>query len=299
MSISRASRPAPCACGARWCSARDDDDGGRARAAEGLSAATRSRWSSTTGRGRRSARSTARSRWIRWRRIWRRRSARRNGDGAVRRDAVIVCRSAAELERMRAAGRLVGEVLTELTAAVAPGVTHGGAGRDGGEADRGGGATPAFKGYHGYPATICASINDEVIHGIPSGRGCCTKATSSRSTSARRSTATSATARSRCRSARCRKRRRRCCASPRKSLYKAIECVQAGRPGLGHRPRGAAARRGLRVFGGARVRRARHRPADARGAAGAELRRAGPRAAAGRGHGARDRADGERRASRR
>jgi methionyl aminopeptidase len=32
------------------------------------------------------------------------------------------------------------------------------------------GATPAFKGYHGYPATICASINDEVIHGIPSGR---------------------------------------------------------------------------------------------------------------------------------
>ena len=32
------------------------------------------------------------------------------------------------------------------------------------------GATPAFKGYHGYPATICASVNDEVIHGIPSGR---------------------------------------------------------------------------------------------------------------------------------
>src|SRR5206468_1754573 len=32
------------------------------------------------------------------------------------------------------------------------------------------GGVPAFKGYHGYPATICASINDEVIHGIPSGR---------------------------------------------------------------------------------------------------------------------------------
>ena len=32
------------------------------------------------------------------------------------------------------------------------------------------GATPAFKGYHGYPATICASVNEEVIHGIPSGR---------------------------------------------------------------------------------------------------------------------------------
>jgi methionyl aminopeptidase len=33
------------------------------------------------------------------------------------------------------------------------------------------GATPAFKGYHGYPATICASINDEVIHGIPRAVG--------------------------------------------------------------------------------------------------------------------------------
>ncbi len=46
------------------------------------------------------------------------------------------------------------------------------------------GAVPAFKGYHGYPATICASVNDEVIHGIPSARGCWTRATSSRSTSA-------------------------------------------------------------------------------------------------------------------
>jgi methionyl aminopeptidase len=83
---------------------------------------------------------------------------------------VIVCRSAAELEKMRAAGRLVGEVLTELTARVAPGVTTA-------ELDElaetrivRAGATPAFKGYHGYPATICASINEEVIHGIPSGR---------------------------------------------------------------------------------------------------------------------------------
>jgi methionyl aminopeptidase len=71
---------------------------------------------------------------------------------------------------MARAGHLVGEVLTQLTAKVQPGVSTA-------ELDeiaetwilRAGG-TPAFKGYHGYPASICASINDEVIHGIPSGR---------------------------------------------------------------------------------------------------------------------------------
>ena len=83
---------------------------------------------------------------------------------------MIVCRSAAELERMREAGRLVAEVLTELSAMVAPGVTT--ADLDAAAEARilAAGAVPAFKGYHGYPATICASINDEVIRGIPSGR---------------------------------------------------------------------------------------------------------------------------------
>jgi len=83
---------------------------------------------------------------------------------------VIVCRSAAELEKMRAAGRLVGEVLTALSKAVVPGVTTGELDAMAEKLIRAAGATPAFKGYHGYPATICASINDEVIHGIPSGR---------------------------------------------------------------------------------------------------------------------------------
>jgi methionyl aminopeptidase len=83
---------------------------------------------------------------------------------------VIVCRSAAELERMREAGRLVGEVLTELAAHVVPGVTTAALDELAEKRIRKAGATPAFKGYHGYPATICASINEEVIHGIPSGR---------------------------------------------------------------------------------------------------------------------------------
>ena len=83
---------------------------------------------------------------------------------------MIICRTAAELEKMRAAGRLVGQVLTELSAKVAPGVTTA----DLDEIAEGlivdAGAIPAFKGYHGYPATICASVNEEVIHGIPSGK---------------------------------------------------------------------------------------------------------------------------------
>jgi methionyl aminopeptidase len=83
---------------------------------------------------------------------------------------VIVCRTAAELERMRDAGRLVGEVLTELSAAVAPGISTADLDVLAEKRIRAAGAIPAFKGYHGYPATICASINDEVIHGIPSGR---------------------------------------------------------------------------------------------------------------------------------
>jgi methionyl aminopeptidase len=83
---------------------------------------------------------------------------------------VIVCRSAAELERMREAGRLVGEVLSELAANVAPGVNTAELDELAEKRIARAGATAAFKGYHGYPATICASINEEVIHGIPSGR---------------------------------------------------------------------------------------------------------------------------------
>ena len=83
---------------------------------------------------------------------------------------MIVCRSAAELEQMREAGRLVGEVLTELSSVVAPGVSTADLDALAEKRIRQAGATPAFKGYHGYPATICASVNDEVIHGIPSSK---------------------------------------------------------------------------------------------------------------------------------
>jgi len=81
---------------------------------------------------------------------------------------MIICRSAAEISRMRAASQLVAAVLTELEIAVAPGVTTADLDRLAERLVRDAGAVPAFKGYRGFPATLCASVNDEVIHGIPS-----------------------------------------------------------------------------------------------------------------------------------
>jgi methionyl aminopeptidase len=83
---------------------------------------------------------------------------------------VIVCKSAAEIEKMRAANLVVSEVLAELAAMVAPGVTTADLDRTAERLVRAAGAEPAFKGYRGYPATLCASVNDQVVHGIPANR---------------------------------------------------------------------------------------------------------------------------------
>jgi methionyl aminopeptidase len=83
---------------------------------------------------------------------------------------VIVCRSQAEIERLRVANRIVADVLAELEAAVAPGVTTADLDALAEHLVRERGAEPAFKGYRGYPATLCASVNDEVVHGIPANR---------------------------------------------------------------------------------------------------------------------------------
>jgi methionyl aminopeptidase len=81
---------------------------------------------------------------------------------------MITIRSEAEIERMYAANQLVSDVLAQLEAAVAPGVTTWDLDALAERLVREGGAVPAFKGYRGYPATLCASINEEVVHGIPS-----------------------------------------------------------------------------------------------------------------------------------
>ena len=83
---------------------------------------------------------------------------------------MIVCRSRAELEKLRRVNQLVGRVLSELRAMVAPGVTTRDIDATAESLVRAAGAAPAFKGYHGYPATVCASVNDQVVHGIPSTR---------------------------------------------------------------------------------------------------------------------------------
>ena len=83
---------------------------------------------------------------------------------------MIVCKSPAEIERMRAANALVADVLAELAAMVAPGVTTLDLDVAAERLVRAGGAEPAFKGYRGYPCTLCASVNEQVVHGIPSVR---------------------------------------------------------------------------------------------------------------------------------
>jgi methionyl aminopeptidase len=83
---------------------------------------------------------------------------------------VITCRSAAELERLARVNGLVARVLSELMAAVTPGVRTRQLDELAERRLREGGAVPAFKGYHGYPASICASVNEQVIHGIPNDR---------------------------------------------------------------------------------------------------------------------------------
>jgi methionyl aminopeptidase len=81
---------------------------------------------------------------------------------------VIVCKSSNEVETMHQAGLIVWEVLNELRMMVAPGVSTLDLDRVAEKRSAERGARPAFKGYRGYPAALCASINEEVVHGIPS-----------------------------------------------------------------------------------------------------------------------------------
>ena len=83
---------------------------------------------------------------------------------------MIVCKSPAEIEKMRAANQLVAKVLEDLAALVAPGVTTSDLDAAAEARVRAAGAEPAFKGYRGYPATLCASVNEQVVHGIPNRR---------------------------------------------------------------------------------------------------------------------------------
>jgi len=87
-------------------------------------------------------------------------------DGMVRER--IELRTRDEVSRIREASLIVHDILQEVIRAVGPGVTTGELDRLAEARTRERGAEPAFKGYHGFPASICISVNEEVVHGIPS-----------------------------------------------------------------------------------------------------------------------------------
>jgi methionyl aminopeptidase len=81
---------------------------------------------------------------------------------------VIVRKSASEIEIMREAGRISARALRLVGEAVRPGITTAELDEIAEAAIREDGAVPAFLGYHGYPKTLCTSVNSQVVHGIPS-----------------------------------------------------------------------------------------------------------------------------------
>src|SRR5260370_7663428 len=80
----------------------------------------------------------------------------------------IVCKAAAEIEKMRQSGRIVGQVLDYVRGLVKPGVTTMDLERAAEKKIKELGAKPAFKGYYDYPCVLCTSVNEEIVHGIPS-----------------------------------------------------------------------------------------------------------------------------------
>ncbi|MFM7219044.1 MAG: type I methionyl aminopeptidase [Nodosilinea sp.] len=82
----------------------------------------------------------------------------------------VELKTAAEVEIMRQAATIVATVLKEIEAMVEPGLSTADLDSYAEQRIRGLGATPSFKGYHGFPASICACVNDQVVHGIPNKR---------------------------------------------------------------------------------------------------------------------------------
>jgi len=83
---------------------------------------------------------------------------------------MIICKSSSELEIMREAGRIVALTHQELAKQIQPGITTRELDAIAEKVIRKYGATPSFKGYGGFPGSICASVNEELVHGIPGDR---------------------------------------------------------------------------------------------------------------------------------
>lgn len=85
-------------------------------------------------------------------------------------DRGIEIKTRDQILAMRAAGLVVGRTLELLRAEVRPGISTGELDAIAEDSIRSAGATPSFKGYHGFTGSICASVNDEIVHGIPGDR---------------------------------------------------------------------------------------------------------------------------------
>ena len=81
---------------------------------------------------------------------------------------MILIKTDQEIQLMRKAGKIVGDTLAILQEAVKPGITTAELDKIAEDYIRKCGAVPSFKGYYGFPASICASVNSEVVHGFPS-----------------------------------------------------------------------------------------------------------------------------------
>jgi methionyl aminopeptidase len=88
----------------------------------------------------------------------------------TRREPPIQIKTPGQLAAMREAGLVVSHTLDVVSAAVEPGISTADLDALAEREIRGAGAVPSFQGYHGYPATICTSVNDQIVHGIPSDR---------------------------------------------------------------------------------------------------------------------------------
>ena len=86
------------------------------------------------------------------------------------RDRGVEIKTPEQIESMRRAGLVVGRTLELLRSSVRAGISTGELDAIAEDHIRSSGAIPSFKGYHGFPGSICASVNDEVVHGIPGGR---------------------------------------------------------------------------------------------------------------------------------
>ena len=83
---------------------------------------------------------------------------------------MIILKSSSEIAVMRTAGSILAAILEELRAMIRPGVSLGELDKKAEQKTRQFKSLPAFKGYNGFPASLCTSVNEEVVHGIPGNR---------------------------------------------------------------------------------------------------------------------------------